>query len=347
MNIHAKAALFLAVVALTFAASAASRSASLANLTRTPRVADPIVYDRILTRLRAGEEYYAVIGGELRAHRYATREVFNWRTPLLWRSLALVPPAVRRGGLIVVSLVAAILTTVTAWRVSGLAALATGSAALGVVLIASAPATVAMGEAWAGAFVGISVCAYAAGRRPAAVAAAMLAMFLRELVAPYVLVCTALALGHRRWREFAAWMAAAATYGVYYGLHVWRIWSHQLPADLPGQRSWLAWGGLPFLLSTVEWNGVLLLAPWAAVAAALALIVAGVVANGTPAHVRVGAGVYLVLFLAVGQPFDRYWGLLVWPTWALACGYGAAAIVAATRTVVRAARAPGTSAPAD
>jgi len=327
MHIRARAALFLGVVLLTFAASATRSAGSASAMSAAPRVADPVVYDRILTRLRAGEGYYVVIGGELRAHLYATREVFNWRTPLLWRSLALVSPRVRRGGLTALSLVAGLAATLTALRrVSRLASLVTGLAALGVVVIASAPGTVAMGEAWAGAFVGVAVCAYVAGRRGAAVTAGLIAMFVRELVAPFTLVCAAIALAERRWREVAAWVAGGLAYAVYYGLHLSQISAHRLPTDLPGEGSWMAWGGLTFLLTTVQWNGLLLLAPWGAVAAALALIVAGVLSARSPVHLRLTAGVYLVAFLVVGQAFDRYWGLLVWPTWALACGYGAQAV---------------------
>jgi hypothetical protein len=247
---------------------------------------------------------------------------------LLWGSLALVPPGGRRGCLVALSVIAGLAVTLTALsRASRLAAVVTSLAACGVVLIASAPGTVAMGEAWAGAFIALAVCAYAFDQRATGVVAGLIAMFLRELVAPFTLVCAAIALTERRWRELAGWLAGGLAYSVYYGLHLSRIWAHQLPTDLPGQGSWIAWGGLSFLLTTVQWNGLLLLAPWGVVAAALALIVAGVLTGRSPVHLRLGAGVYLVLFLIVGQPFDRYWGLLVWPTWALACGYGAAAVV--------------------
>jgi len=335
MNMRTRAALLLGVVSLTFLAGMVRSAGSASTMNATPRVADAIVYDRILARLRAGEGYYAVIGGELRSHLYATREVFNWRTPLLWRSLALMPPSVRRGGLIALTLAAGIAATLAAFRhATALAGVVTGVASLGVLLTASAPGTVAMGEAWAGALVGLSVSAYVTDRRRVGVIAGLIAMFVRELVAPFTLVCAGLALVHRRWRELTAWLVGGVVYAVYYGLHLSQIWAHRLPTDLPGEGSWVAWGGLSFVLTTVQWNGLLLLAPWSAVAAALALIVAGVLAARTPAHVRLAAATYLVLFLVVGQPFDRYWGLLVWPTWALACGYGAAAVAAAVRAVV-------------
>ncbi|MEO7271578.1 MAG: hypothetical protein ABI211_06175, partial [Vicinamibacterales bacterium] len=63
-----------------------------------------------------------------------------------------------------------------------------------------------------------------------------------------------------------------------------------------------------------------------------------------PPHLRLTAAAYLLMFLVVGQPFDRYWGLLVWPAWALACGHGAAAIAAAVAVVARRPPRPARSA---
>jgi len=39
---------------------------------------DADVYLRIIDRLHAGEDYYSVVGSELRAGNYASRSVFNW-----------------------------------------------------------------------------------------------------------------------------------------------------------------------------------------------------------------------------------------------------------------------------
>jgi hypothetical protein len=335
MSTRAGAALLLSVVVITFGLAMLRSSGSVAAIAVLPRVQDPVVYDRILARLRGGEGYYVVIGDELRSHGYATLEVFNWRTPLLWRSLARVPPPVRRGGLVALSLAAVIAATMAASRCGSVAALVTGVFGLGVVLMASAPGSVAMGEAWAGALMGISVSAYALERRAVGVTAGILAMFVRELVAPYTLVCAGVALAERRWREAAAWILGGIAYAVYYSIHLSAVWAHRLTTDLPGEGSWVAWGGLSFLLTTVQWNGLLLLAPWAAVATALAVIVAGVFTPTSPAHVRLSAAAYLLMFLIVGQPFDRYWGLLVWPVWALTCGHGAAAILGAVAGVRR------------
>src|SRR5678815_3172166 len=52
------------------------------------------MYRAMIDDLHPGTSYYDAIGGELRSRGYATREVFNWRTPLLMTSLATMPDAV-------------------------------------------------------------------------------------------------------------------------------------------------------------------------------------------------------------------------------------------------------------
>ena len=52
------------------------------------------------------------------------------------------------------------------------------------------------------------------------------------------------------------------------------------------------------------------------------LIVAGCCAPRAGLHVRWAAGCYLAFFLVAGKGFDNYWGLIAWPTWAVAAGYG-------------------------
>ena len=70
---------------------------------------------------------------------------------------------------------------------------------------------------------------------------------------------------------------------------------------------------------------------WSALA--LAMLVAGVLAPGTPRYVRATSAIYAGFFLIAGFPFNDYWGFIAAPTWAIACGYGVAAIVDAVTTL--------------
>jgi len=317
----------------TFALSLFSSGGSLSVLPGKGKVSDPQIYDRILSRIAGGERYYPVVGEELRANGYATLEVFNWRTPLLWKSLAPLRPAIRRWLLTILAGTFVISAVFVTARVSRITLAITLLTALGAAVLMSAPGAAAMGEAWAGSLVALSVCAYAKEKPWTGFGLGLLAMFVRELVAPFAVLATLIAARRRRWTEVWAWLLGGVAYGAYYGVHLAHVLAERSAADSPGVGSWVALGGLTFLLSTVQWNALLFFAPWPCVCACLALTVAGVLNPLCPSHVRWTAGVYAVLFLVIGQHFDRYWGYLTWPTWALACGFGADHVVAACRSL--------------
>ena len=83
------------------------------------------------------------------------------------------------------------------------------------------------------------------GRRLAAVGLrGSAALFIRELAAPYCVVCTLLALRDRQWREVAAWLAGAAgVCGCTTAGTSCRSLAHRLPADFAHGESWLTFLG--------------------------------------------------------------------------------------------------------
>ena len=163
----------------------------------------------------------------------------------------------------------------------------------------------------------------------------LLALFIRELAAPYCVACTLIAAGNRRWRELAAWIAGACAYAGYYGWHVTQVWAHRLPTDWAEPSPWLGFPGLPFLVAIVHWQGWLLAAPSPLAALALVLIVAGIAHPRAPLHLRLGSAAYVGFFLAVGRMYNDYWGPVAWPTWAAACGFGVDTTMRAIRTAFR------------
>src|SRR5207245_7756978 len=108
-------------------------------------------------------------------------------------------------------------------------------------------------ELWAGVLVALSVLAYA--RRQAAVGfgAALAALFFRELALLYCVVCVVRA-GRR---ERVAWAVGLAAYGGYFALHASRVTAHLAHVAHDPGRSWLAFGGLGFVLATLRANGIL------------------------------------------------------------------------------------------
>ena len=102
--------------------------------------------------------------------------------------------------------------------------------------------------------------------------------------------------------------------------------------------SWIQFGGLRFLLSTIRFGGWLLVMPWWVGPVALVLLVASLWSQA-PVHLKAAVVTYVVFFCIVGQPMNRGWGLLTAPTFAPAYGFG----VFGVKTLWSAAMARGAS----
>jgi hypothetical protein len=296
----------------------------------SPGRGDVAMYQSIVTKLRAGGQYYEIIGSHLRAGHYATREVFNWRTPVVWSAVARTGDGVARALLIGLGL-----ALIVTWcmRESRLVVVVPALIMLiGSSLMLLFPGAIVMGEAWAGVLIGLSVVASLASRAGWSIALGLAALFVRELAAPYCVAQTLRAIYRRQWRLVGGWFAGAALYAVYYGRHVVAVRAHQQADDLAHASSWLELGGVPFVLETLRWNAWLLPAPQWLLAALLMLIVGAVCEGRTPMVVRLTALAYLLFFMAAGKPFDTYWGLVAGPSLAIAIGYGVAALFSGLTT---------------
>ena len=295
-------------------------------------IGDVATFKAMVERLRAGGTYYEVFGDELRHRGYPARSVFDWRTPLLLSTLARVPDLVSRGllagaGLLLLAATIRMTAHEKVW-VAGSVIMQAGA-----VLPVMTHGALFMGEPWCGILIGLSVCMYTFKRPGAGIGLALLALFLRELAAPYCVGCSVVALAQRRWREVGGWLGGAGLYAAYYAWHAVQVRAHQLASDLAHESSWLNVGDLTSLLGKAGWHPWLLAAPSWATALALAVVVLGVVEARTPLHARLASGVYLGYFLVAGQSFNGYWGLVAWPAWAVASGYGLQAIFESVRTL--------------
>src|SRR5688500_5530558 len=56
---------------------------------------DAALFSTVAQRVAAGEPYYSAMGSELRRRGYPTASVFNWRTPLVLRTVAAAPRLTR------------------------------------------------------------------------------------------------------------------------------------------------------------------------------------------------------------------------------------------------------------
>ena len=266
------------------------------------------LFRAVVNGVRAGRLYYNVYGAESRTRGYPTRSLFNWRQPLLMRTLAVLP---NLGGKVL------LIALAVTFLLQGYGLLR--RELLGVVTVLNAsimavvPGNFYFTEPWAGFCLGLSAIAYARRRETAGAGWALAALFIRELAAPYCVVAALFALSRRRWRELAIWTGGGALYALYFGAHVWQIGQHVMPGDQAHTHSWLYFGGLPFVAQVWRMNGIFTVVPVPLFALVVVLGVAAWWAPQMPWHVRAGVLTYSVLFLFVGLPFNTYWGDLIAP----------------------------------
>jgi hypothetical protein len=319
---------FAVVLAWCVYVAASSPSQAPPRSAVATSVSDPETYAIMVGRLRTGEGYYATIGDVLRQRGYATREIFNWRTPLLMTVLARFSD--RAGAMILVSAAwtgLALALVVVAWRRETMVFAVLAAAGSGAALMLSAPQIYLMSESWIGVLLALSATAYLAGWRRGAILCGLSALFVRELAAVYCGVAAVHAVATRRWNEVRLWACGFALYAGYYAWHVTHVLASRRPDDLAHAASWLEMRGTRFVLDTMVWNLWMAAGPaWlVGVFAAGVLAVAG--ARRVPREVRDGALAYVITFALVGKHFDTYWGLAAGPLWAVACAFGVNAVI--------------------
>jgi hypothetical protein len=210
-TVRGRAAIFL--LTLLTIGLLALRSGQRVTPINNVRVSDITTYHRMIDSLRAGTPYYDAIGGELRRWGYATREVFNWRTPLLMTFEARISNRAAQGTLVVLALLVCVGSCAV---VSGLTSMAIAVVMqLGMAALFAGSDAYVMSEPWAGALIALSICAFGLRQRGAGVALGLLALFVREIAAPYCIVATVMAWRQRRRGELAAWLAGAVAYFAY------------------------------------------------------------------------------------------------------------------------------------
>jgi hypothetical protein len=278
---------------------------------------DLAVYADVVARLKGGELYYAALHAELLDNNYGTASVFNWRPPFYLTLVSWFPGAVRAQlALAATALVAAGMAVVLVAR-DGSPPMAIGMAVLlaAALLSVAVPRAELVMELTAGVLTLLSVSAYGLKLPWLGFAAALLALFCREIAGVYVVICVILALRERRWAEVGAWGVGLAGFAIYYGWHIETVLGLLGPADRSYPDGWLQFGGPAFVLSATSFNGLFALLPLWATALLLPLAVVGMLASPERWMLRVLATVlaYAVLFALFGKPVNFYWGALYTP----------------------------------
>lgn len=284
---------------------------------------DAASYLAIVERMRGGEGYYAAAHDVLLADGYGTRSVFNWRTPAWPTLLAALP------GLWVAQ---ALLTGLAAVALGVLFRALRREGGLGVALVAligaggsllglAAPQSVLFGEVAAGILILVAVACHASGWRRTGHLFGLLALFVRELAAPFVVVSLVLALWRRRWDEVGLLLTGLALYAIYFGWHAMMVGEQLGPADRAYAEGWVQLGGFGFLVRTLGFNGIwgLLPAPIAALALPLGLFGLWRWPRGALAGLTVLG--FAALFALIGKPFNGYWGAIYTPVLMVGIGW--------------------------
>lgn len=287
---------------------------------------DAVLHAAVVKRITNGEAYYEATGTELRGRGYPTLSVFNWRTPLLFVVIARAP-VVARGVLVGLGVLLALATLVYFARQPVVVSIVAALAQVGAVSVTIAPDALYTHEIWTGVLLGLSVWLYARERWIVAALVGVLALFVRELAAPYCVVAGLLAIRGHRWREVGVWASSACLYALYFAIHVQQVRRHLQPGDVAHVGSWVQWGGLHFILATMHLNAWLFVSPPWVSAIALTIIVAGVMDRRVNVHLRLACFSYMAFFAVVGYRFNDNWGAIPEMVYPWLFGFGLWSII--------------------
>ncbi|MGZ5836364.1 MAG: hypothetical protein ACXWJ5_09190 [Xanthobacteraceae bacterium] len=276
---------------------------------------DADAYFSILYLMRGGSGYYRAAHEILLAQGYGTTSVFNWRTPAWPVLLALFPSIVWAEVLLVALASIAMIVAHRMIRAAQGALLLSIAAILGIIpgLVRIARARgIVFSELATGVLILLSIVSYGNRKWMIGLLAAMAALFIRELAAPYILVCIAFAVCRKNTRELVGWALGLAAYFVYFGWHSLEV-MQQFGLAERADGGWIRLGGIRFVLETAHFNGLFFLAPLWLTAVLLPAALLGLFAWRQGIRAALTVTVYLCTFAVVGKPSNFYWGALYTP----------------------------------
>ncbi|RPF71839.1 hypothetical protein [Aurantiacibacter spongiae] len=304
---------------------------------------DLALYARISERVAAGENYYAAAMEEQRAADYPTRPFVTVRLPTLaWLHRWVGQPGVRLA--IALALPAAILLLMA--RLETLTAPAerfgAGAAMLLGGVAAVIPDAALIHEVAAGVMLSLAFAVYRPRRWWPALIPAALALAVRELAAPFVMLWFAFAVIRRDWREAAAVAGLLALFAIALWLHHLGVAAHALPGDRPSP-GWNATAGpeLP-IMALSRLTALLVLPPWLAAPLVVLPLLGWLGLGGRAGYFAFtwSAG-FLAAMSLFARPENFYWAQLILPAY---CA-GFAFVPRAAADLLSAARGPASSHP--
>lgn len=303
-----------AVPSMAQARAAEPAPVGAANEPRRDR--DLALYDAIVARVAGGESYYTAAFAEQRARSFPVRPGFALRLP----TLATIQAALGPVGTTVAAFALLLAIGLAWWRRFGDegASASQRRFATALVLLGSSFLLNAtyhpLHELWAGGLIALALGLHRPGKWTAALGVAALALAIRELVLPFVLLMGALAAWRRDWRETSAWCALVAGFVVLLGWHFAIVAQYQRAGDLAGP-SWLVLRGLEGWIGNVTQSSQLHLLPGPIAILVPVLALVGWASRRTPSGITATLLLlgYGLAFMIAGRENNFYWGLIVTP----------------------------------
>ncbi len=302
------------------------------------RIGDLQLYDRIHTRFATGESYYAVALDEQRSHNYPTRPFVTVRLPTLaWIDGNVSEPVWK--GMALALLVGVLLAWMGA--LSAMAPLVLRAEVLGAMVLLFV-AGIGLYDARAlqfhelvtGGLLTLALGLYRPQRWWPSLLLAALALAIRELALPFVLLWGVLAMFERRWKEAAAIALVIALFAGAMVFHAQAVAPHVLASD-PASPGWDGFNGPQMALFSLAKLTALLYLPIAIAAPIALLALLGWIALG--GRLGLFATIWFIGFFVALSLFARtnnfYWVLVVLPAY----GAGLAFVPRAIAELVQAA----------
>ena len=284
---------------------------------------DMALYVRIAARVTAGEDYYSAALDEQRASHYPTRPFVAVRLP----TLAMLQAVIGVDGVRYAQLT---LVLACLWALNRRASpLAARPERLGASVLLALGGAAALNpvagldhDFSAGLCLTLALLLYRRNRWWPALIAAALALAVRELAAPFVLLWFAFALAEQRWREAGAVAALLALFAGGMVLHYAAVEAGRLPGGLASQ-GWDAKAGyrLP-LTALAHLTGLRLLPVSLAVPLAVLPLIGWAAIGG-----RIGmfavlwfGGLFTMMAL-FARPENFYWVQLALPAYGIGLAF--------------------------
>lgn len=277
---------------------------------------DLALYDQAITRIARGENYYDFIVAEQRAANYPVRPGVAVRLP----TLAYIDAALGKPGQVVAAVILMLGVLAAWWRRLNEEPGGKRRARMGMALLFLGASLglnryyFVLHELWAGMLIALAFGLHRPGRWGWSLAAAALAVAIREHALPFIVLMAAMAGWRRDWKECAAWSALTVVFLACLAVHLHIISQFVLPSDREGQ-GWLALRGLGGWLSDIVLSSNLRFLPhWLAGPAVIVMMLGWAAwrsAAGTFGFLLYAG--YGLAFMIAGRPDNFYWGAVIAP----------------------------------